>query len=139
MHVVDKGREVVLRQYHLYLHMLVVIVATYYLVQRAAANELGGDESLQFLIVFRDDVHTCALVDVGHEVVEDEAIEPCSYQTDDDKLHRIDEEGRTADGSPCHCYRRTEVDVQVLVADFGQNVESSRRSVDAEEHALREA
>ena len=83
-----------------------------------------------------DDADALAPAQARHEVVHDEAVHPRADQADDHEAEGVDGEGRAADDHPGDRHRQADVEVQVLVDDLREDVQSARRGVDAEHQGL---
>ena len=89
------------------------------------------------VVLLRHDAHPLAVVERGSEIVHHQAVNPCADKSDDHHTEIVDEESRAADNSTSNAHRRANVEMQILVYNLGQNVQSARRGVDAEHQCLR--
>ena len=131
--------ELVLGQQGLHFHALVALVAARDLIEAAAADDLVDDVVADGFMIVRDDADALAPAQGGHEVVHDQAVDPGADEADDHQAERIYGEGGTADDHPGDGHRQTDVEVQVFVDDFREDVQPARGSVDAEHDSLRHA
>ena len=138
--IVHHAGELVGGEEGLDLKTLLAAVTADDLVQGAAALQGFGDVIADFFLMsLRDDADALAAVDRSHEVVQGEAVEPSAHQAEHDQTERIDGEGGTADDGAGDGHGHADVEVQVFVDDFGQDVQAARGGIDAEQDGLRDA
>ena len=128
--------EFVLGQQGLDLDPFLALVAARHFVEAAPAHDLVDDVVPDHLMVVRDDADAFAPAQARHEVVHDQAVDPGADQADDDQPEGIDGERRAADDDAGDGHGQADVEMEVLVDDLRQDVQSSRGGVDAEHDGL---
>ncbi len=128
--------ELILAEQHLELDALLATVATGDLVEGAAAMQLVDDVLADALVVLGDDAEALVVVEGSGEVVDHETIDPGADEADDDHAEVIDEECSAADDGAGHGNRGSDVEVEILVDNLGQDVEATGGGVDAEHQGL---
>ena len=93
--------------------------------------ELINDIFADALVIFRDNAEFLVVVEGSGEVVDHETVNPSTDEADDDHTEVIDEEGRAADNGAGNGDGGTDVEVEELVDNLGQDVETTSGSVDA--------
>ncbi len=131
--------ELVLGEEHLEFDALLAAVAAGDLVEGAAAVELVDDVLADALVLLGDDAEALVVVEGGGEVVDHEAVDPGADEADDDHAEVVDEEGGAADDGTGDGDGGSDVEVEELVDDLGQDVEAAGGGVDAEHQGLRSA
>ena len=111
-------RELVLRQERLNLRMFFSAIAALHFVQRATAHEV-----LHYIFTYAlglpgHDTHALAPVKRSGEVVDRQAVDPRTDNSDHHHAEVIDQEGGTADDHAADSYRRTNIEMQVFVDDL---------------------
>ena len=137
--IADKGherRELILSDKDLDLQVFFSAISTFDLINRAPTHERVHDKLADPFGFIRDDTYPFASVKGGGEVIDRQAVDPCTDDTDDNHAEVIDEERGTADDDTTDCDGSTDIEVQVLINDLTNDVESSGRSIDAEENRL---
>ena len=131
----DAG-ELILRQQGLDLRMFLAAITALNLIQGAPANEFLHDILAYPFGFFRDDADTLALIKRGCEIIDSEAVDPRTDDTDDYHTEIIDEESRAADDHTADGNRRTDIEMEVFIDDLTEDVQATGRSVDAEHNRL---
>ena len=98
--------------------------------------QLVDDVLAYALVVFRHYVEALVVVQRGCEVVDHQAVDPGADEADDDHTEGVDGESGAADDGTGNAHRGSDVEVQVLVHYFGQDIQTARRGVDAEHQCL---
>ena len=98
--------------------------------------QLVDDVAAYAVIVFRHDAHSLAVVQRGGEVIDHQSVDPGADKSDDHHAEGVDEECRAADDGTGDAHRGPNVEVQILVHNLGQNVETAGGGVDAEHQSL---
>ena len=99
--------------------------------------EVVDDVTADTVVVLRHDAHTFAVVERSCEIVDHKTVDPSADKADDNHTERIDEESGAADDGTGDADGSTDIEVEILVHNLGQNVQSAGRSVDAEHQGLR--
>lgn len=138
-HVVHHAGKLVLGEEGLDFRVLSAAVTTADVIQSAAALESFHDVSTYFFIAVGDDADALPLVHAGHEVVEREAVHPGADQAEDHHPEGVDGEGAAADEGAGDGHGYADVEVQVLVHDLREDVQSAGGGVDVEQDGLGDA
>ena len=139
--VADIGHQVgelVLGQQGLDLKALFAAVAAHDGIEAAAAMELFNDMPADQLMILGNDADAFLAVEAGREVVDGQAVDPGTDQTENDQMERVDGESGAADDGAGHGDGSTDIEMEILVDDLRENVQTARGGVDTEHDGLRE-
>lgn len=136
---VHQLRELVLCKKRLNFYVHIAAVSSLNLVKAASAIE-RLDYVLTYLLVFLgNDAHSLALVKAGGEIIQGQTVHPRAHEACYHNAERIDSERCTTNNGPGYSYRDTDIEMQILIYDFGQDIQSAGRSIDVEQNGLRYA
>ena len=129
-------RELVLGEECLDLQVFLSAVTAFDGIDRASANEGIHDVLADTIGFVGDDVDAFAFIERGSEIVNCQAVDPGSDDTDDDHAEIVDEERGAADDDTSDSNRCADIEMEVLVHDLTQYIQSSGGGIDAEQDGL---
>ena len=144
----DKGIDgIILNEFHeiseftagkqtLYFGVRFLRISSLDFIQAAAPHKIVDDVVSDRLRCHSYDAYTFALAQAGSKIVNDNAIQPCADDTDNDKPEGIDGKGGTTDDNSRYGDSTADVDMHIFADDFGDNIQSAGRTIDAEEYGL---
>ena len=117
--------ELVLREQGLNLDLLRTAKTASYLIERTSAHEVVDDIFADTFVLAADYTYAFALGDRCCEVVDHQTVDSRTDKSDNHHSEIVDHERRAADECPTDSDRRAYIEMQVLVDDLCQYIQSA--------------
>ena len=134
--ILQQAGELIEGEDGLHFHMVLAGIAAFHGIQAATPVQIVYDKVAYPLRVVGHDAHPLLSGKIGGKVVDNDAVNPCAYESEYHHLGRIDGNCRQAHDPTCGGYASADVQMKVLVDNLGHYVQSSAGSIDIEEDSL---